>query len=128
MTPLISRGVLMGHIYISKQSFGCSSAARDLSHCPSQTGQRPLHLDMQDNKEISMPQMQDEHDREKASLHSMDKASPVLPADDIPKTRPETWPFLERITYFLTRYGIETNGYDCLNMVTQSPNSHLIFS
>lgn len=76
-----------------------------------------------------MPRMQDEHDREKASLHSMDKASPeVLPVDDIPKTPPETRPFLEKITYFLTRYGIETNGYDCLYMVTQSSNSCLIFS
>lgn len=56
-------------------------------------------------------------DREKVSLHSLDKAPTAFsPNDsespDTPRTPSTTWPFLQNITYFLTRYGIETNGID----------------
>ena len=58
-----------------------------------------------------MDEIRDGQGREKASLHSSGRASPTLPSRDIQRTSPGIWPLLEKATYFLTRYGVETNGY-----------------
>lgn len=66
---------------------------------------------MEDDKKSSAHRA-DVHDEEKVWAPALEKTSPVSPLDEVVKPRAGTLSLFERVTYFLTRYGIETTGYD----------------
>lgn len=67
---------------------------------------------MQNDKDAAVPRA-DVHDEEKIWVPALDK-NPLGSAlvDDAAKPRASTFSLFERITYLLTRYGIETTGYE----------------
>jgi hypothetical protein len=69
---------------------------------------------MVDNSVALIVGGQQEQDLEKASLRSLDKASSTPHAslpEDIPKSQSKISYLFQKVTYFLTRYGVETSGY-----------------
>lgn len=70
---------------------------------------------MSDDKDAIPRNLSAPRDEEKMWVPALDGSSPE-PAlvDDAVKPQARVFSLFERITFFLTRYGIETNGCDCV--------------